>query len=95
MAILSQKLDWEQANTLWAGVINPFLLNPLNSVQILTNIALINGATTFNHKLGRTPQGWFITDIQGAATIYRSQPFNQNTLTLTSNAAVTVSIGVF
>lgn len=40
-------------------------------------------------------QGWFLVDIQGPATIYSSAPFNNLTLTLTSNTAVTVSIGVF
>lgn len=56
---------------------------------------MINGVTTINHKLGQVQQGWFIIDINGAATVYRSQPFNDKTLVLTSNAAVTVNIGVF
>lgn len=49
-----------------------------------------------NHKLGRMQQGWVITDINNVATsIYRSQPFNDKTLTLTSSGAVTVNIWVY
>lgn len=81
--------------TRWASIINPFLANPILSVQTLQAVSLINGVTTINHKLGQVQQGWFIIDINGAATVYRSQPFNDKTLVLTSNAAVTVNIGVF
>ena len=81
--------------TKWASILNPLIKSPLNNVFILENVVLNNGVTTINHLLGRTQQGWFLTDINGAATIYRSQPFNSLTLTLTSNAAVTISIGVF
>jgi hypothetical protein len=56
---------------------------------------LINGTTIINHGLGKMQQGWFIVDINGAATIYRSQPLNDKTLILNSSAAVIVSIGVF
>lgn len=94
-APLSPHLDWNLANPLWAQALNPVIANPMNNVTILKNISLINGATTINHGLGRMMQGWFPVDINAAATIYRSQPLNGFTLTLTSNAAATVSIGVF
>ena len=81
--------------TAWSAMINPFLGRPTNQTNIVSNISLINGVTVVNHLLGRTPQGYFITDINGAATIYRSKPFDPLTLTLTSSAAVVVSIGVF
>ena len=81
--------------TSWASQINPILNNPiLNGLQ-LTNIVLNNGTNVINHKLQRTQQGWFITDQNGAASIYRSQPFNSTTLTLTSNASVAVNLWVF
>lgn len=92
---LSTMLPQDQLMPRWASQLNPFLQNPMNSVNILSNIVLINGVTVINHKLQRQMQGWFFVDIQGPATIYRSQPFNNLTLTLTSNAAVTVNIGVF
>lgn len=92
---LSSSLPLAQMQSTWSGTLNPYLLNPLNNVFVIKNISLINGATIINHLLGQMQQGWFIVDINGSASIYRSQPFNDKTLTLTSNAAVTVNIGVF
>ena len=89
------KIPLELMQTRWASILNPLIAKPLNSMLILEGIALINGAVTFNHMLGRLQQGWIILDVNGAATIYRSQPFNATTLTLTSSAAVTVNVGVF
>jgi hypothetical protein len=82
--------------TQWAAQLNPLLANQLNNVQILEGVSLNNGApTVINHLLGRQMQGWFILDINRSATIYRSAPLNATTLTLFSNAACTVNIGVF
>jgi hypothetical protein len=67
----------------------------MTNMGILKNIALANGSTVINHNLAKTMQGWTILDITSAATIYRSAPFNDKTLTLTSNAACVVTIGVF
>jgi hypothetical protein len=92
---LSPKLDWLIANPLWAASLNPVIANPLNSISIIPNINLISGPNVINHKLGHAMNGWFLVDIQGIASIYRSAPFNNLTLTLTSNASVIVSIGVF
>jgi hypothetical protein len=87
--------DFQLMQNSWASQLNPVLANPLTSANILKNVKLINGTTIINHLLGRMQQGWFLTDINAAATIYRSQPLSATTLTLTSNAACTVSIGVF
>lgn len=92
---LSTSLPFSQMITRWASILNPFLANPTNSVSILQNIQLKNGSTVIDHKLQQVQQGWFLVDIQESATIYRSAPFNSTNLTLTSNATVTVSIGVF
>ena len=83
--------------TRWKSDLDPLLANPLNGISILENVPLILGSNTVNHLLGRTMQGWFLTDIQGIATIYRPNvnPFNNITLTLVSSAAVVCSIGVF
>lgn len=92
---LSPKLDWEVANPIWASALNPVIANPLNTSKVLNNTSLKVGSNIINHGLGRTMLGWFVTDIQGIASIYRSAPMNATTLTLTSDAAVTVNIGVF
>ena len=93
--MLPRKLPLDLLEPLWASQLDPLLLNPANSISILKNISLINGVNTINHRLGEVPNGWFIIDINGAAQVYRSQPLNSLTLTLTSNAAVIVSLGVF
>lgn len=81
--------------TAWAASINPVLSLPINNGLLLRSIALVNGAFTFNHRLGRKMQGWILTDVNGSANIYRSQPLNDITLTLTSSAAVVVDLFVF
>lgn len=81
--------------TRWKSLLDPILQNPLNNVSILKNVSLVTGTNTINHLLGRVQQGWFLTDIDAAATIYRSADFNDKTLTLTSSANCVVSIGVF
>lgn len=94
-AQLSAKLDWELANPIWAQALNTLLAAPLSSMSLLKDVHLINGITTFPHKLGRLQRGWIIVDINGAAQIYRNAPLNASSLTLTSNAAVIATIGVF
>lgn len=92
---LPLKLPLDLMQTKWKAILDPLIENPLNGLSILANVQLNNGTTVINHKLDRTMQGWFLVDIQGAATVYRSAAFNDLTLTLTSSAPVTVSIGVF
>jgi hypothetical protein len=75
--------------------VQPALDNPQNAGMQLTNIVLSTGTNTINHMLGRPMQGWYLTDINGAATVYRSQPLNAQTLTLLSSAVVTVSLWVY
>lgn len=93
--MLPQKLPLDLMQTQWASQLNPLLSNPLNSANILKNVKLSVGPNVINHLLGKTMQGWTLVDIDGAATIYRSAPLNDKTLTLTSSAAVTVNIEVF
>lgn len=89
------KIPFELMLTKWSSILNPFLANPMNQTSILKNVSLAASETKIAHLLGRPQRGWFIVDVDGAATIYRSQPFNSQFLYLTSNAAVTVNIGVF
>lgn len=79
----------------WSSTINPVLANPLTNPRILAQVSLINGVTVINHGLQQMQQGWFITDINAAASVYRSQPFNSTTLTLTSNAACVINLVVY
>lgn len=87
--------DFQLMQTGWASQLNPLLANPLVNGVFVKSQPLTMGATVVNHRLGRKPQGWMITDINGAATVYRSKPFTELVLVLTSSAAVTVDIWVF
>lgn len=79
----------------WKSELDPLLENPMSSVSILKNVLLAIGNNVINHRLGKKQQGWFLTDVNGVSSIYRSAAFNDLTLTLNSSAVVTVSIGVF
>ncbi len=79
----------------WAPKINPVLDNQLVQGELIQKVSLAVGANTFNHYLGRQMTGWLIVDQNALATIYRSQPLNSQTLTLTSSAIVTVALWVF
>ena len=79
----------------WASIINPTLASPLSTPSMLTNIPLATGVNIIYHKLGQLPVGWIITDVNASVSIYRSKPFTDTTLTLTSNGAATISLIVF
>lgn len=95
MGLLSVKLTFLQMMSTWAEQLNPLLANPLNNASVLENVNLVIGTNVINHKLGRVQQGWGIVDQQAVASIYRSEPFNATTLTLVSDAIVTVNLEVF
>lgn len=84
--------------TRWKSILDPFIAQPQLTSNILTNIALINGTTVVNHKLGHTLNGWKIVRQRADASIYDNQNNNQTpdiTLVLVSNAAVVCDIEVF
>jgi hypothetical protein len=81
--------------TKWKAELDPVLSNPILNGTLLESVSLANGVTVVNHRLGRRPRGWFIVDINAAATVYRSQPLTEKTITLTSDAAATCKLWVF
>lgn len=81
--------------TKWKQEITPAIQSPLIQGQLISDISLINGVTTINHKLSRKMIGWYVVDIDASAAIYRSQPLNDKTLTLTCNTACTINLWVF
>lgn len=92
---LPKQLDLAMMQSRWSAILNTYIANPsLNSI-ILFDVSLGVGVTVVNHLLGRTPNGWRVVDIDAAATVYRSAPFTDLTLTLTSSAAAKVSLEVF
>ena len=103
LGILMSALPLQQTNlqalsllqTSWKAILDPVLANPVTNLHILKNVILTTGTNVINHGLQQNQQGWILTDIQGASVIYRNAPFNKTTLSLSSSANVTVSIGVF
>lgn len=95
MSSLPLRLPWDTAQDRWSTILTPALTSKIGQGHQLDNIALINGTTVINHKLGRKMQGYMIADQNAAASIYRSAALNDLTLTLTSSAACTVAIWVY
>ena len=93
--MLPQKLPYELMLTKWASELNPVLANDLIQGILLKGTKLSIGSNVINHLLGRTMVGWYVVDQDAAASIYRSAPLNDQTLTLTSNAVTTVNLWVF
>lgn len=89
---LPQQLTLPLMQTQWASYINPLLDNPLTNGIFLPNISLVTGANVINHLLGRKMQGWILSDINAAVTVFRSAPFNNLTLTLTASGPAVVNI---
>jgi hypothetical protein len=81
--------------TKWKSILDPIISNPTTNMAILENVVLASGNNQVAHKLQRMQQGWIITDINGAGTIFRYKAFNDTYLYLTASTALTVNIGVF
>jgi hypothetical protein len=80
----------------WTSQLNPLLAVILTQGSLLTGIKILRDVpNTFNTYLGRQMTGWFIVDQDSYASIYRTEPLNSQTLTLTSDENVTVSLWVF
>lgn len=91
----TQIQELSMLQTQWANQLDQVLDAPQNKAILLKDISLVVGDNVINHRLGRKPQGWIIADIDGVASIYRSEAFTPLTLTLNSSAAVTVTLEVF
>jgi hypothetical protein len=93
---LSTSLPFNLMITKWASILNPIISIPFLSGRQINNIILTaNTPFSINHGLQRLPQGWFVVDNQMNCTVWRTQPFNQSTLFLESNANTIISIWVY
>ena len=73
--------------------------NPLLDGVFLEDIDLLAGPaiTTINHKLGRKPRGWILTDVTSAVAaplIYRIS-WDDKTIELMASLVCNVSLWVF
>lgn len=72
--------------------------NPLLDGVLIENIEFTGAVTVVvNHKLGRRPRGWIVTDLAGSGRIFRGANWTDKTLELANAIAnpCTVSIWVF
>lgn len=92
---LPTQLPLDRMQTIWKSQIDPVLSNTLVQGSQLKNVTIVSGSNVLNHLLGQVQQGWIITDINSAVTLYRSTPFNDKTLTLTSSGPAVVSLWVY
>ena len=96
MAQLSTKLPWDLAQTKWAATLNPVIAVPMLSGNQIDSIVMVSGIPqAINHLLQRKMQGWFLTDNTANANVWRTQPFNDTTITLQASANTNISIWVF
>lgn len=90
---LSTNLPFEQMITRWASILNPIIAIQLLQGRPLEKLSLLaNTPKTINHFLGRNQVGFIITDQTDFASIRRTEPWNSQTLTLESNADVTINL---
>lgn len=81
--------------TKWKSILDPVIAGQLTAGNFIQNVSIVPGTNVINHLLGRQQQGWFLTDQTAVPYIYRSQPFNSTTLTLSSSTSLTISLWVF
>lgn len=81
--------------TQWKAQLDPVVAAPIPLGQQLSAISLSTNATTVPIKLGRQPQGWFLTDNDSNAVVWRTGEFNKSNMVLTASAACTVDIWVY
>lgn len=85
-----------QLSTKWKAILDPVIANPLTQGQQISSISLAaNVPTTVYHSLGQAPQGWFPVDNQASANVWRTQPFNNKTITLEASADTVISIWIY
>ncbi len=75
--------------------LNKLLQNPIVQGRTLSGVTLASGSNVIPHGLGRTLQGWIVTDVNALISVYRSAALNAQNLTLTSSGTGTVSLYVF
>ena len=95
--MLPQKVTLPAMQTTWAQQLDPVIANLLVNGQLLTDLTLLPGSNAVNHKLGHTPNGWFLVSPKAAGIVYQAaqQPNPTLILTLISSATVPCSIWVF
>jgi hypothetical protein len=93
--LISDSRELNQMQTQWASSINPLLSNPLSSGVFVKQVSVVSGSNSINHKLGRKPLGWFVTNINAAITLYMTGSFDPLFLRLTASGSAAIDLYVF
>jgi hypothetical protein len=92
--IITEDRELNQLQTNVDEAIAPFIRSPILDGRLIENVALINGTTAVEHKLGRQILGYIIVAQDASASIYNSA-LSDKFVTLVSNANVNVKLWVF
>jgi len=87
----------------WKSLLDPIISvvtgqvigNPLTTASYFTGVKLTTGSNQVPINLTTAPTGWFITDINADAVVYRSAAFNSSTLVLTTSADCVIDLAVY
>lgn len=92
--IQTTNIDVNRLQSQIEQVINPVLRTTLINGVLIKDVAITTAGATIEHKLGRQPQGWMITDKQGNTDIWRTA-WSEKFLTLDASGSTTFSVWVF
>ena len=68
--------------------------SPISGAQMLQAVSLTTSPQMIAHKLGRTPRGWVVTGISGAANVWSTERTDRH-ISLQASAPVVVDLMVF
>lgn len=88
--------NWEldQVQTNVEQVLTPIATIPQNDGAAIRQVKLLTGINRIAQPLTRKPLGWYVTDKDTTADIYRSA-WDSRTVTLVTDNDVTVDIWIF
>jgi hypothetical protein len=91
----SEDTSFNLLQTGWASQINPVLGNPTVNGVLQRGIKLVSGTNSIDHKLGRTLQGFIVTDMLDTySQIFRTVS-KTPALTLNLNSSVATTIDIY
>lgn len=88
----SRELNQVQQNI--KNVLQPVFNNPMLFGVSRQSVVVGSGSNVIEHGLGHDVNGWIVTDINAAVTLYRSAS-NAQTITLVSSGTATVDLYIY
>jgi hypothetical protein len=79
----------------WKSQLDPVIANLLLNGQQINDVDLSTSDTVIPHNLGQVPQGWLLADQNTNATVFRTQPMTNSSITLQATSACTVNLWIY